>query len=1052
MIRSIASSQWFRKKSIAAAVLLLASPLVRAQAVSVTGGSTVTVDGIISTTSNFVSGYGLFVTNGGTATGSADISTAGSNAQAVYVSYGGNVKLSDSSVATTGSQSPAVHALFGNATAALDNTVVTTSGNWSHGIEASDNSTIMLQDGSVNTSGQNAYGLYAIGTGSNLTATGITVSTSGNNSIGAYNQGGGLITLDDVSIVTAGSNARGVQIGAQGVVGNGTTENVIQISNSTVTTTGDNSTGLLASDNATLNAANVGVLTSGASSFGAAALFGAQMQLKGGSVSTSGDDAWGLVVAGMPATSGDVGTTAPSITASGLTISTSGQNAPAAYVAGGTNLSAADSTLKATGAGSDVVYGAAYDTTAAASASFADSTLESAQANGLHASGAALSVSLDNSTVTAGNHAMIADSGATLNVVADGSTLTGTADVDSASTLDATLQNSSIWNVTGASNVSSLTLDNGTVRYLGPAQLNAGGVTLGANGGIFDTGEFDAALNAAIAGTGSLRKTGTGTLTLSGENTYSGNTTVSAGTLQAGSAGAFSAMSGFAVAGGAMLDLNGFSQTVAGVSNSGTVHFGTTAGTTLTVTGDYAGNDGRLVMNTALGDSSSVTDLLHVQGSTSGNTGVQIVNAQGLGALTTGDGIKVIQVDGISGGTFTQSAQIEAGAYVYTLYKGGTGSNATNGNWYLRSTLESQSSSSEASTADDSSSTDHSGSAPAGDNLTTQDAPAIQSAPIAYRPGTVGYVMTPQLNANLGFSMLGTLHRRVGDVPGAAAPQNTGADGVWGRIEGQTLQADAISRFSADSRSMFVQFGKDWTFARDAAGGSTHAGVTLNFGSASADFSDRMRSIVGLGTATGTVETQTQGFGGYWTRYFTDGAYADSVIQFNHYHNRYGDITGNTAGQNGFGVAVSEELGKAFQVARLPVAFEPQIQLAYQYLNLKGFNDNVSAISGTTTHALRGRIGFRLLRSDMENATKSSALTPYFTANLLRDFISPGQTVVGGTPIDTTLSRTWLDVGLGFTVSYGKHGNLYASARYEHNLGGERRRGVSGNMGVRYMW
>jgi len=1045
MIRSVASSHWFRKNRIAAAVLLLASSLVRAQAVSVTGASTVKVDGIISTTSNFVTGYGLLVTKGGTATGSADIRTAGSNAQAVYVSDGGNVKLSDSSVATTGSQSPAIHALFGNATVVLDNTAVTTIGNWSHGIEASDNSTITLQDGSVATSGQNSYGLYAIGTGSDLSATGTIVSTSGNNGIGAYNQGGGLVTLDDVSIVTAGSNATGVQIGAQGAIGNGATENVVQISDSTITTTGYNSAGLLASDNATLNAAHAEVLTSGASSFGAAALFGAQVRLSGGSVSTTGDDAWGLVVAGMPATAGDSGTTAPSISASGLTVSTSGQNAPAAYVAGGTNLSVADSTLAASGAGSDVVYSAAYDTTSAASASIADSTLESAQANGLHASGTALSVSLDNSTVAAGAHAMIADSGATLSIVADGSTLTGSADVDAKSTLDAKLRTHSIWNVTRASNISSLTLDSGTVRYLAPAQLNAGGVMLGANGGIVDTGEFDTALSATIAGTGSLEKTGTGILTLSGENTYSGNTAVSAGILRAGSAGAFSATSSFTVASGAMLDLHGFNQTVAGARNSGTIRFGTTAGTVLNVTGDYGGNEGVLVMNTVLGDSSSVTDLLHVQGSTSGNTGVQIVNAQGLGALTTGDGIKVIQVDGTSGGTFTQSGQIEAGAYVYTLYKGGTGSDSANGNWYLRSTLENEPSSSDQSPTDDSEPVP-------GNTITGQDAPAIPSARIAYRPGTVGYVMTPQLNANLGFSTLGTLHRRVGDVPGAAAPLNTDNHGVWGRLEGQTLQADTMSRFSTDSRSMVVQFGKDWTLARDTAAGSTHAGVTLSVGSASADFSDRMRSIAGLGTATGTVEMQTQGFGGYWTRYFPDGAYADSVIQFNHYHNRYGDIAGNTATQNGFGVAVSEELGKAFQVSRLPIAVEPQIQLAYQYLNLKGFNDNVSSVSGTTTHALRGRVGFRLLRSDMENATKTSALTPYFTANLLRDFISPGKTVVGGTPIDTTLSRIWADVGLGFTATYGKHGELYGSVRYIHNLGGERRRGVSGNIGVRYMW
>ena len=59
------------------------------------------------------------------------------------------------------------------------------------------------------------------------------------------------------------------------------------------------------------------------------------------------------------------------------------------------------------------------------------------------------------------------------------------------------------------------------------------------------------------AGTLALTKSGTGTLTLSGTNTYSGATTVSAGTLRAGSGSALSATSDFTVS--SILDLNGFS-------------------------------------------------------------------------------------------------------------------------------------------------------------------------------------------------------------------------------------------------------------------------------------------------------------------------------------------------------------------------------------------------------------------------------------------------------------------------------------------------------------
>lgn len=61
-----------------------------------------------------------------------------------------------------------------------------------------------------------------------------------------------------------------------------------------------------------------------------------------------------------------------------------------------------------------------------------------------------------------------------------------------------------------------------------------------------------------ITGTGALNKQGAGTLTLNGANTFTGLTTVSAGTLAAGNASAFGATSsGVTVANGATLDING---------------------------------------------------------------------------------------------------------------------------------------------------------------------------------------------------------------------------------------------------------------------------------------------------------------------------------------------------------------------------------------------------------------------------------------------------------------------------------------------------------------
>ena len=93
-----------------------------------------------------------------------------------------------------------------------------------------------------------------------------------------------------------------------------------------------------------------------------------------------------------------------------------------------------------------------------------------------------------------------------------------------------------------------------------------------------------AAFNGAISGYPGLTVSGGGTISLGAANSYSGNTTISAGTLQLGANGAIPNGSGYGnVSLTGTLDLNGFSDTINGLSGAGTVN-NTAAGTpTLTV-------------------------------------------------------------------------------------------------------------------------------------------------------------------------------------------------------------------------------------------------------------------------------------------------------------------------------------------------------------------------------------------------------------------------------------------------------------------------------------
>src|SRR5579871_258272 len=160
---------------------------------------------------------------------------------------------------------------------------------------------------------------------------------------------------------------------------------------------------------------------------------------------------------------------------------------------------------------------------------------------------------------------------------------------------------------------SLITTGSGTVTlaginsYSGGTTISAGmiaGTTASLQGAIVDNAalQFDQNTNGtyagAITGTGSLLKTGSGIVTLTGINSYGGTTTVSGGTLRAGAANAFASGSATTVAGGATLDLNGFSQTVATLAGAGTVSLGsarlTTGGdnTSTTFGGSISGSGG----------------------------------------------------------------------------------------------------------------------------------------------------------------------------------------------------------------------------------------------------------------------------------------------------------------------------------------------------------------------------------------------------------------------------------------------------------------------------
>ncbi|NHV31290.1 autotransporter outer membrane beta-barrel domain-containing protein [Burkholderia sp. D-99] len=743
----------------------------------------------------------------------------------------------------------------------------------------------------------------------------------------------------------------------------------------------------------------------------------ATIALSGTQIGTTGSGADGLSSTGAGATIGmDAATT----------IRTAGSNARGAFVSGtGSTLTANGTTIATSGSGS-----AAIVTNGGATAllSGAKITAAGTAADGLVAQNGGRIGDTGSTIASAAGNGATADSGSVLALT--GTMLKGaTAGVLTSDTL-----------ANGAT--SSVLVDGGSVT-------SATGPAFAARGGTADIAVRNGTV--VTAGNGTLLDLSNGsntTFTASAVNlagdiasdaSSTGNVLLANGTTLTGKidpvALTVDPTSTWRMTGSSVLS---------SLNNAGLVAFAAPTGSptlagsykTLT-TGSYVGNGGTIALNTFLGADASPTDRVIVNGGTaSGTTGLKIANTAGTGAQTKGDGIPVVVTT--NGGTTTASAfqlagPVQAGAYEYRLYRGGQGDANS---WYLRSQLD---------PSDPGDPIHPSGGGDGGGNG--------NGGTLAYRPGVAGYALTPLLNADYGFSTLGKLHERVGDIYNVEKQQPGNRDGLWGRIGGQSLDANA-GRFAADERTFFAQFGKDWTLDQAPnGGGSTHAGVTASIGVSNASFSDMARAdTANLSTSTGSVEMHAQSVGGYWTKYLSDGTYFDSVGQVTHYGNRYRDSYGNEASQNGFGIALSQEAGKPFAIGSLPVAIEPQAQLMYQYLKLNGFNDNVSAVSGTTTNALRGRVGVRIFRPNLQSDSGGGAATPYFTADVLHDFLSPGQTVVGGTPFATHLGRTWYELGVGVTAGFGKSGELYANAKIARNIGGDYRRGIVGQVGYRYSW
>jgi len=415
--------------------------------------------------------------------------------------------------------------------------------------------------------------------------------------------------------------------------------------------------------------------------------------------------------------------------------------------------------------------------------------------------------------------------------IADDAFSSGSVKIQQGATLDLAGFNETIGNL--------LAFD--TSGAIGDGNITLGAGTLTLNQTLH--GDF----SGVISGTGglTLNSSNGSSVALTGQNSYSGATNVNGAELIQGAQGAFSVASAYSVDSAGTLDLGGFSTGMASLANGGTVAFGGTGGTVLTVAGDYTGNGGTLAMNTVLAGDNSQTDLLEVGGSTAGSTTININNRGGLGAQTV-NGIKIIDVVGASNGTFAlhgdyvtqdnQQAIMTSSAYAYTLQKG-SGNGNKDGNWYLVSQDTRPKPVDPTDPTDPTNPTNPTD--PTGPtNPTDPTGPTNPTGPDGPRYSAGAPVYEAYSGSLQALNKLPTLQQRVGDryfndttaLHGTASGQagETNGQAIWGRIEGahnrleSSTTADNVRQ---DINTFILQAGVDGQFFENDSG-KLIAGIT----------------------------------------------------------------------------------------------------------------------------------------------------------------------------------------------------------------------------------
>jgi autotransporter family porin len=459
------------------------------------------------------------------------------------------------------------------------------------------------------------------------------------------------------------------------------------------------------------------------------------------------------------------------------------------------------------------------------------------------------------------------------------------------------------------------------------------------------------------------------------------------------------------------------------VSDHGIVSFASAAGTftTLTVAGDYDGNEGLFRMRSRLGDDTSASDLLHIMGDTSGQSFIAVDALDGVGDYTN-DGIRLVQVDGISNGRFELSGRVVAGAHEYFLYQGAL-SAASDGHWYLRSSLEPE-------TVD-----------PAVvDPPVTPETPEPGTGP---DPVVLSHVLRPEVGAYRANQAAALDMFQGGPGAGEDEERDGARQNVWARFDRRHTSFDIGNQLTTTSSSTELTLGAD--LFRDPDN-EAHVGVMTAFGRADTRGTSLLTHYAARGRVRGAAAGIYGGFRG------NDGTYLRGWTQYAHVNQR---LEGDALAVERYGsgmLTASLEAGHRWRQAlsgNTDTYVEPQAQILTTRLrggaHREANGTRVTPLHGSGTTA---RLGLRT--AARWNTPNGHVASPYFAANWIRRLGRLDATQLDAEAFNAGVPRNSYGLKLGVALMRSSGWRLWTDV--ETRFGAHRYRRVTGSIGIRKAW